>query len=203
MNRTERYLLATSNHGLHFPNNAIDKPMQAYSDADFANDTLTRKSFSGTIYQLHGATIHWRAKQQSLVAQSTCEAEYIAAAETAQGAIWLRNMLQELNCEQTQPTPLYLDNSSAINIAQRTAPTNRRKCIDIKYHMIQDLVHNAAITVNHVPSRLMYADILTKPLKRVTFETNRGNLQVQPPLKQVQFQHPHDHWHATRASGGL
>lgn len=144
MKRLVRYLLATPTHGLLFPYKA-PQPLQSYPDADFANDETTRKSFSGTIHQLHGATVNWKSKQQPLVAQSTCEAEYIAAANTAQGTVWLRNMLTELGFRHDQPTTLYIDNAAAIRIAQNT-PTKRRKCIDINYHLLQDLVNNNVIT---------------------------------------------------------
>lgn len=96
--------------------------LQAYSDADFANDTLTRKSFSGNLYTLN-ASINWRAKKQPIVAQSTCEAEYVAAEETAKGTTRLRELLTELGFPQHNPTTLHIDNASAIQIAQRTAPT--------------------------------------------------------------------------------
>ncbi|CDF40005.1 unnamed protein product [Chondrus crispus] len=204
MKRTVRYLLATTKHDLFFPSTSTKSPLLAYSDADFANDQLTRKSFSGTVYQLCGATVHWHSKQQPLVAQSTCEAEYIAAAETVQGAIWLRNMLNELEFTQDKLTTQNTDNAAAIRIARNTAPTKRRKCIDIKYHILQDFVQHNAVSVQYVPSKQMYADIMTKPLKTALYEAHRANLGVKTIRQESPNPtHPHRHCPAARASGGL
>ncbi|CDF32156.1 unnamed protein product [Chondrus crispus] len=187
LKRTVRYLLGTSTHGILLPRNPTAPALISYADADFANDTVSRKSISGAVSQVYGGTVHWLSKQQPLVAQSTCEAEYISAAETAQITVWIRNLLTELGYRQHQPTTLCMDNAAAITIARNTAPTKRRKCIDIRYHLLQDLTHHHAITLKHVTSRRMYADIMTKPLKPMPFNEHRANLRVQPPCHQVQF----------------
>jgi hypothetical protein len=51
----------------------------AYADADYAGETQTRKSTSGGIIFLNGGPITWSSKLQKIVAQSTAEAEIIAA----------------------------------------------------------------------------------------------------------------------------
>jgi hypothetical protein len=51
-----------------------------FSDADFAGCGIDRKSTYGTCHFLESSLICWSSQKQSSVAQSTTEAEYVAAA---------------------------------------------------------------------------------------------------------------------------
>ncbi|TXG72397.1 hypothetical protein EZV62_000976 [Acer yangbiense] len=51
-------------------------------------------------------------------AQSSAEAEYIAAATASNQAIWIRKVLTHLNYVQEEPTELWCDNMSAISMAK-------------------------------------------------------------------------------------
>jgi len=65
---------------------------------------LHASHFTGTLQYALGLLFHWKARQQPLVAQSTCEAEYVAGAQAAQDANWIRNLLRELGFEAPGPT---------------------------------------------------------------------------------------------------
>jgi hypothetical protein len=58
----------------------IGKQSSAYSNADFAGCWLDRKSTSGTCQFLGSSLVSWSSCKQSSVAQSTLDAEYVAAA---------------------------------------------------------------------------------------------------------------------------
>ena len=62
------------------PNN-LD--IRLYTDSDYAGDRHTYKSTSGYVSFLAGGPISWQSKRQSVVAQSSTEAEYIAMSELA------------------------------------------------------------------------------------------------------------------------
>jgi hypothetical protein len=49
-------------------------------DVDFARDVDARKSTTGVIFFLPNSPITWQSTKQKVVAQSSCESEYIAAA---------------------------------------------------------------------------------------------------------------------------
>ena len=49
-----------------------------FSDADWAGDIDDRKSTSGYLFQVGGASISWKSKKQSCVALSMAEAEYMS-----------------------------------------------------------------------------------------------------------------------------
>ncbi|GKD11782.1 putative ribonuclease H-like domain-containing protein, partial [Tanacetum coccineum] len=52
----------------------------AYSDSDYGGANLDRKSTTGGCQFLHHRLISWQCKKQTIVATSTTEAEYVAAA---------------------------------------------------------------------------------------------------------------------------
>ena len=67
-----------------------------YTDSDFQSDSDSRKSISGAVFTIkRGAVICWSIKQ-SCIADSTMEAEYVAACEAAKEAVWLRQFLLDL-----------------------------------------------------------------------------------------------------------
>jgi hypothetical protein len=64
--------------------------LRAYSDADHDNDLTDRKSVIGKCIILGDSLISWKSKKQSIVSQSSIEAEYRAMASTTKEIVWLR-----------------------------------------------------------------------------------------------------------------
>ncbi|CAL8993231.1 unnamed protein product, partial [Prunus brigantina] len=62
--------------------------VEAFTDSDFASDVDDRKSTSGYVFILNGGVVSWRSCKQSVTADSTTEAEYVAASEAAKEAVW-------------------------------------------------------------------------------------------------------------------
>ena len=52
--------------------------VKGYVDASFDSDPDDSKSQTGYMYMLNGGAVSWCSCKQSVVAGSTCEAEYIA-----------------------------------------------------------------------------------------------------------------------------
>ena len=61
-----------------------------YTDFDFQSDLDFKKSTSGCVFTLGGGDISWRSIKQSCIADSTMEAQYVAACEVAKQAVWLK-----------------------------------------------------------------------------------------------------------------
>ena len=53
--------------------------LYGYSDSDWGDDQDERKSTTGYVFYLGTTAFTWVSKKQSIVALSTCEAEYVAA----------------------------------------------------------------------------------------------------------------------------
>ncbi|GKB07404.1 uncharacterized mitochondrial protein-like protein, partial [Tanacetum coccineum] len=77
--RIFRYLKGQPKLGLWYPR---DSPfdLETFFDSDYARTSLDRKSTTGGCQFLGKRLISWQCKKQTIVANSTTEAEYVAAA---------------------------------------------------------------------------------------------------------------------------
>jgi hypothetical protein len=67
-------------------------------------------------------------------------------------------------------TPLFVDNTSAIQLAKNPKFHDRTKHINTKYHLIRHHVEAKTIHLNHFSTLEQIADIFTKSLGREKFE---------------------------------
>ncbi|KAG5869923.1 hypothetical protein JTB14_035638 [Gonioctena quinquepunctata] len=134
--RILRYLKNTIETGLFYKQG--EGSLGAFSDADWAGDKSDRKSTSGSIILYAGNPINWFSKKQSCEALSTAEAEYVAAAASAQELVNLRGVLSEFR--DVESAKLKVDNLSAISMMKSYENSKRTKHIDIKEHFIKDLM---------------------------------------------------------------
>ena len=77
---------------------------------------------------------------------------------------------------QQDVMPLYYDNMSAISISKNLVQHYKTKHIDIRHHFIKELVEKMVIELKHVSTEKQLADIFTKPIDCVQFETLRSSL---------------------------
>nr|GEY34604.1 hypothetical protein [Tanacetum cinerariifolium] len=84
--RIFRYLKGQPKLGLWYPK---DSPftLEAYADNDYAGASLDRKSTTGGCQFLESRLISWQCKKQTVVANSTTEAEYVAASNCWERAL--------------------------------------------------------------------------------------------------------------------
>ncbi|KAL0338248.1 UNVERIFIED_CONTAM: Retrovirus-related Pol polyprotein from transposon TNT 1-94 [Sesamum angustifolium] len=120
---------------------------------------------------------HGLPRKQATVAQSSAEAEYIAAAATSNHAIWLRRILEDME-KQEEPTTIYCDNKSAIAITKNPVQHSRTKHIDIKYHSLREATTRGEIELKYCSTEEQLADIFTKALPRNKFEELRMKIGV-------------------------
>ena len=121
------------------------------------------------VAKLSGAAVSWISQRQPNVALSSTEAEYIASCEAAREIHWLRQLLQHLGVPQPEPTPLFVDNTSAILMMNQQGYSSRRKHIRVKYHYVQEQVAEKQIQPIWVATEEQEADVFTKPLDRDSF----------------------------------
>ncbi|KAL0853708.1 hypothetical protein Bca101_058860 [Brassica carinata] len=172
--RILRYIKGTINFGLYY-SISDDFKLVGYSDSDWGGDIDDQKSTSGFVFFIGEIAFTWMSKKQPIVTLSTSEAEYVAATSCVCHAIWLRNLLKELNLPQEKPTKIFVDNKSAIALAKNPVFHDRSKHIDT---YIRECVTNMDVQLEYVKTNDQVDDIFTKPLKREDFIKMRSLLGV-------------------------
>jgi hypothetical protein len=103
-----RYLHGTIDMRLTLRGGTDHNPqLRGFADDDSAKDNNTRKSRSGYLITLGRGPISYKSKQQTCVAQFTCEAEYYSAADTTKEGLHLRQLMGEIfNAPITETTTI-------------------------------------------------------------------------------------------------
>lgn len=175
LKRILRYLKGTTEIGIHYKGEQRPQ-LVGYSDADYANDTETRRSTTGLVIYYGNAPVFWRCQRQSIVTLSTTEAEYISGCELVKELLPIREMMLELKAIDESPTSVRIDNLSTVKIAKDDGGQKRTKHIDVRAKWLTEQVENNKIAVEHINGTDQPADILTKPLLKAKFQKNRNML---------------------------
>ncbi|CAK9826054.1 Retrovirus-related Pol polyprotein from transposon TNT 1-94 [Anthophora retusa] len=179
--RVLRYLKHTMDLSIEY--GRTDEPLKGYVDADWANCPIDRRSYTGYAYVLASGAISWNSRKQQTVALSSTEAEYMALAEAAKEAVFLHAFLVELGFRQLADVNIYNDNIGASRMADNPVFHNRTKHIDVRHHFVRDLIKNGHITLGHVSTGDMPADVLTKALPRAKHVACRERLGMAGPVE--------------------
>lgn len=169
--RVLRYLKGTSDLGLIY-SKTIDCKLVGYVDADWANDPVDKKSFTGYAFTYAQGAVSWKCHKQASVALSSTEAEYVALSEATKKSVHIATFLSEiLGKNKTvelynndEKVDLYNDNQSAQKIASNSVYHRRTKHIDTRYHFVREKAEEGKINLLYMPTTIMVADICTKSL---------------------------------------
>ncbi|GJU37971.1 putative ribonuclease H-like domain-containing protein [Tanacetum coccineum] len=158
--RIFRYLKHQPNLGLWYPK---DSPfhLEAFSDSDYAGDNHDRRSTSGGCQYLGRRLVSWQCKKQTIVAISSTEAEYVAAASCCAQVLWMQNQLLDYGFNFMN-TEIHIDNESTICIVKNPVFHSKTKHIQIRHHFIRDCYEQRLINVVKVHTDDNVADLLTK-----------------------------------------
>ena len=94
--------------------------------------------------------------------------------------VWFKQLLASMKIEIKDPTVIYCDNTSAINISKNPMMHTKTKHISIKYHFLRELVQDKEVRLEYVNTKEQIVDIFTKPLPKDAFPYLRGKLGVIP-----------------------
>ncbi|GJR15232.1 putative ribonuclease H-like domain-containing protein [Tanacetum coccineum] len=158
--RIFRYLKGKPKLGLWYPRvSSFD--LESYSDSDYAGANLDRKSTTGGCQFLGRRLISWQCKKQTIVATSTTEAEYVAAASCCGQVLWIQNQMLDYGFNFMN-TKIYIDNESTICIVKNPVYHSKTKHIAIRHHFIRDAYEKKLIQVLKIHTDDNVADLLTK-----------------------------------------
>jgi hypothetical protein len=172
-----RYVRGTIAYGLRYTSSG-GVMLHGFTDSDWMGSVVDRKSTSGYCFSLGSAMISWSSRKQGSVAQSTAEAEYIAASAAGREAVWLRKLLSDLFRSELEPTVIHCDNQSCIKLTENPVFHDRSKHIEMRYHYIRDMIQKKVLSLQYVPTAEQTADIFTKPLPLIKFVHFRDKLGV-------------------------
>jgi hypothetical protein len=119
---------------------------------------------------LGGALVCWSLKKQGIVALSSCEAKYVSTSFAACQAVWFEMLLEELMISDTVKVKPFVDNKSAIDLANHPVSHGRSKHIERRYHFLRDQVNRGKLELEYCKSKSQLADILTKPFKKARID---------------------------------
>ena len=189
--RVLRYLISTKDFGICYGHNESNRSLvpHVYVDSDWAEDPLTRRSMSGCVVMMGGATVAWAVRQQEVVALSSAEAEYVGLCMGVKETVWIRRLVAGLRIVKdcSAPTTVLVDNQATVGLVYNASVNRRTKHIDVRYHYSRQAVSDKLVTLKYCPTERMVADMLTKALGRVKlqkFTTAAGLIKCESATRQ-------------------
>jgi hypothetical protein len=160
------YLCGTTSLGVHFVKGPKSNALCGWADADYAGSLVSKKSTSGYVITLFANPISWTAKKQSVVAQSTTKAKFIAINKCAKQLCWMSNLITLLSLKIDVPI-IFNDNSGAVVISQEPKLNPNTKHIEVRFQYIRQLMIGKVMKIKQVATDDMVADVLTKSLGKI------------------------------------
>ena len=132
-----------------------------YADASFAVGDLMQ-SVSGYIIYLNGTPLLWGSLKQTIIVDSSCSAEFVAASVACKQAIYAENLIGFLGFSCVRPYTMYTDSTACLHIATNPSRLGNVRHVQIRYHLIRCFVTLGNIHMLYCVTEEMVADLLTK-----------------------------------------
>ncbi|CAN1283134.1 Retrovirus-related Pol polyprotein from transposon RE2 [Linum perenne] len=181
LKRVLRYLKGTPTHGITLYRHSSHH-LSVFTDADWAGDTVDRRSTSAYVTYLGPNIISWSSRKQRTVSRSSTEAEYRALATASSEILWLTSLLHEIGFPTQQPPTVWCDNIGATYLSRNPVFHSRSKHLEIDFHFVRERVASKHLHVAYISTKDQIADALTKPLPAPRFSYLRLKLNVAPAI---------------------
>ncbi|KAK8715744.1 hypothetical protein V6N13_043070 [Hibiscus sabdariffa] len=154
--------------------------IKGYTDASFQTDKDDSRSQSGFVFRLNVGVVSWKSSKQDIVADSTTEAEYIAASKAEEEAVWIKKFVTELGVVPSisDALELYCDNNGAIVQAKEPKSHQRSKHILRRFYLIREIVDREDVEICKVHTDDNIVDPLTKPLSQQKHDRHTESLGI-------------------------
>ena len=123
-------------------------------------------SVTGWVTTVGGTALSWKSQKQKNVAQSTAEAEYIAACSVGKECCYLKSILQELAF--ALKIIVHCDSTSTLSMIKNLVQRQKAKNFNVVYHWVRELFQRRRLLYVHLSGDRQPADMFTKPLPQVT-----------------------------------
>ena len=143
-----------------------------FCDVDFAGCIDDKKFTTSYIFMMAEGVVSWKSVKQTLAASSTMEGEYVACYEACCHAMWMQNFILALGVVDSifRPLKLFCDNFATVAFSKNTRSISRSKHIDVKFYFVKEKVTESLIDIEHMSTKGMLVDPLTKDLPIVVFQ---------------------------------
>ena len=174
------YVNGTKERGIVLRPGSLGLQIRIFVDAAYGVHSDGRSATGSVISLGDAGPIHVKSCKQKIVTKSSTEAELVATSDSCNTPFQVRRFMiaQGHDCG---PVVLYQDNLSCMHLlAKGKASSEKSRHIAIRYFWIKERVDEKEIRIEHLPTELMPANILTKPLQGEQFRKERFMLTNWP-----------------------
>jgi hypothetical protein len=115
--------------------------------------------------------------------------------------LFILDMMEFIGEEPTEPTTIYCDNKSAIELCKTLKQHHKVKHINMRINFIREMINKRRIQLVFVPTEYNVADMLTKPLGPELFNRHQrkllhgfnGELDFNPTVSGVTYEEVLNH----------
>jgi len=159
--RIVRYLAGTKDIGIVYK--ASKMVPIVYADASH-NMYSDGRGQAGMVITFGSGPIFCRSFKIKCTTRSSSESELYALEDASTYVIWLRCLLSGMHINIDAPTIVFQDNQSTIIMAIQGGNFKRTKHLICKDSFVKERLLNGEMVLKYLPTKLMPADMLTKPL---------------------------------------
>ena len=122
--------------------------------------------------------VNWCSHRQPVVAQSSTESEWYAAADAAKEAVHFRHMFNDLSIPIHGAISLRCDNQSTIKQSVNAVDQKNSRHIGQRAHFLRQQCNSGQLSLLFVPTKEQRADLFTKCLPTPAHEDLRRKIGV-------------------------
>jgi hypothetical protein len=177
MIRLCEYLLATSELCLLFAERNHHRDLVLlYTDAEWASDTLDRRSQTGIVLFHYCGVVVGRSQRQESKSNSSTESEVIALGGGTREAMFLDKLMLEIE-EVLPEIIIYEDNKGAKDVCERNSICSKLKHVSVQHFITGEYLEKR----KQVSTTEQFVDIMTKALEGEDFLVKRGWINIRDP----------------------
>eukprot|EP00924_Labyrinthula_sp_SR-Ha-C_P002728 snap_masked-scaffold_13-processed-gene-5.16-mRNA-1 protein AED:1.00 eAED:1.00 QI:0/0/0/0/1/1/2/0/405 len=141
----------------------------AFCDAEWASNSLNRKSVSGNFIYFGQSLITGRSSRQRTVAISAAGAELIEIYKTAKHLQGIYGLCMDLDCKVKLPSVISTDTLSSTKILEKTL-SPEQKHMSVIIHILKGLIRSGKLKMIFIKREFNIADLQSKQNPRDEFE---------------------------------
>jgi hypothetical protein len=163
------YLVNTADTPLVLGGPVLDP--ETTSDSSFATmeERETVLGHGITTAPLSGA-IEAHSKTTKSAITSVWETELVALSDAVKAQEFVTHACEEMGYDIPPERKVYCDNKGVLMWGEGNASNKRSRHVDVKYYYVRHAVRDGRVTIEYVPTKENYADVLTKGFSRRDFK---------------------------------